>query len=183
MLNSKLIANSKQQTTKDLNLFITWHINYQLIAFKLANRSQELGYPGFETFYHTEAADALAHTRRILNYMSYRSYSYKIQNLEYENSFEKLDLIGLFEKLLEVKKAGLELTNILAKQTTERGDNLTRKFLDWFLIDFFEEIDDHQTLIDYMKANKNNIYKVERIVEKSTEPNIKEVIKPFNEDQ
>ncbi len=165
----------------NLDRFIEWHLQYELMAFRLSNRAEEIGYPGFGHFYRVEAADALVHTRRIMNFMAYRDYSYHINSISPQTDVKEMGLIDLLKVLLQIKKDGLALTEELAKEAHDTQNYLIAKFFDWYLIDFFEEIDHHRTWIDYMEANENNIYKVERLAEKAEEPDTLEVIKPFNE--
>ena len=164
----------------DLQNYINFHIKYQMRAYNLATRANQLGFPGFYHFFQVEAADAMVHTRRIMNYISSRGDNYKLYPMDDIKDYSELGVIGLIKELKYIKEKALEITNCNIKNANKEKDFLTAKFYDWFLLDFFEEISYENDILDYINMKDNALYSVDKKLAKAKEPCIEEVIKPFS---
>ena len=164
----------------DLNAYISEHLKYQMLSLKLSNNANRLGFPGFAHFFQVEAADAVVHIRKICNYLMDQDADVEIKDVKVDN-FTIKTIQETISKLKTTKEELLALTNKLVKSASDNNDNLTAKFYDWFLVDFYEEIAYEKDLLDWMKMSNNNFYKIDKRLAKTPEPDTLKVIVPFYE--
>ena len=164
----------------DLNDYISEHLKYQILSFKLSNDANQKGYPGFAHFFQVEAADAVVHIRKICNYLMDQDAQVEIKDIKFP-TFTTKNIEEALKKLKSIKEELLDFTNKLVKSARENNDNLTAKFYDWFLIDFYEEIAYEKDLLDWIAMSNNNLYKIDKRLLKTEEPDTLKVIIPFYE--
>ncbi|WP_342252441.1 ferritin-like domain-containing protein [Spiroplasma endosymbiont of Amphibalanus improvisus] len=171
----------KKEIVKDLNKFLDVHSEYLYKSYALSIRAHELGFNGFYKFFQIEAADAIVHTRRIMNYMQTSNVSYTLQNVKMNYNYEAKTIQELVEALIKIKTNFLNLTNILSSNAHALQDHLTVRFYEWFLKDFYEEIDYENDILDWIKMSNGNLFGVDKKVGEAAEPNTPVVIDPFGD--
>lgn len=164
----------------DLNNYISEHLKYQMLSFKLSNDANQKGFPGFARFFQIEAADAVFHIRKICNYLMDQDAEVEIKDIKVP-TFTAKNIEDTLKKLKSTKEELLDFTNKLVKSARENNDNLTAKFYDWFLIDFYEEIAYEKDLLDWIAMSNHNLYKIDKRLLKTEEPDTLKVIVPFYE--
>lgn len=164
----------------DLNDYISEHLKYQMLSFKLSNDANQKGYPGFARFFQVEVADAVVHIRKICNYLMDQDAQVEIKDIKVP-TFTTKNIEEALKKLKSTKEELLDFTNKLVKSARENNDNLTAKFYDWFLIDFYEEIAYEKDLLDWIAMSNSNLYKIDKRLLKTEEPDTLKVIIPFYE--
>lgn len=164
----------------DLNQYISEHLKYQMISLKLSNDANQKGFPGFAHFYQVESADALVHIRKIANYLMDQDAEVEIKDIKVP-TFTTKNIEETLKKLKSIKEELLEFTNKLVKSARDNNDNLTAKFYDWFLIDFYEEIAFEKDLLDWIAMSNSDLYKIDKRLGKTPEPDTLKVIVPFYE--
>ena len=171
---------NKKQVLEDLNCFIKWHLDYQSKALMLANQANLIGMDGFSTFYQVEAADALAHLRRIINYMTQIDVPFKIDTSNINDDYKNLNVCQLLQKLIDIKCEGLALANKFSKNACACDDYLTKRFYEWYLIDFAHEIDENRQTLEYISKYPTSIPRIDQEAGSASEPDIDIVKKPFS---
>lgn len=164
----------------DLNNYISEHLKYQMLSFKLSNDANQKRFPGFARFFQIEAADAVVHIRKICNYLMDQDAEVEIKDIKVP-IFTTKNIEDTLKKLKSTKEELLDFTNKLVKSARENNDNLTAKFYDWFLIDFYEEIAYEKDLLDWIAMSNHNLYKIDKRLLKTEEPDTLKVIVPFYE--
>lgn len=190
----------KTKIIKDLLSYIKKHREYEILAYQLSIKSGNLGFNGFSHFFQVEVSDAVAHTRRIVNYLLENNvqlidFSLSIDNdKKIENNLkETIDNIKkkkfflTLEKLNSFKITLLEQTKHLCATATKEGDFLTVKFYDWFLKDFHKEINFEKDLLIFLKShndnntlNLENAYLIDKKLKKREEINFEKTVVSFN---
>jgi len=164
----------------DLNQFISEHLTYQILSLKLSNDANQKGFPGFAHFFQVEAADAVVHIRKISNYLMDQDANIEIKDIKIP-TFTSENITATLKILKTAKEKLLDLTNKLVNSARENNDNLTAKFYDWFLIDFYEEIAYESDLLDWIAMSNQDLYKIDKRLGKTPEPDTLKVIVPFYE--
>ncbi|WP_342224419.1 ferritin-like domain-containing protein [Spiroplasma endosymbiont of Asaphidion curtum] len=162
-----------------LNKYADDHNKLQLDCYVMSSVSNTLGFPGASTWFQIQAQDEVLHTRKIYNYLIGRDEILIVNPIQPEEHNEK-SLLELMEKYLNYKLQFIEKTNTLIAACQETKDFLTIKFLDWFLIDFYEEIELAKTYIDKIKMSNNNYYGIDKYLSKREEPDTLKVIVPYS---
>lgn len=168
--------NSKITTL--LNNFADEHNKLQLEFYKMAAISNDLGFPGASKWFQIQAQDEVLHARRIYNYLMSTNAPVTITVLPLD-THNLTSLFDLMTRYSEYKKSILKTTYQLIAAANAANEFLTVKFLDWFLIDFYEEISLADDYLDMIKMSNNDYYGIDKKLQKRQEPVTAVVIQPY----
>lgn len=176
----KHVAIMPKEVEKALNQFLQDHIKLQLDCYNYSFLADELGFNGLCHALQVQAQDEVLHQRKIINYLFQREANYSIATIPVNSGSAK---VKTAEEIIiwwhEAKGIFLQKTHELKKLAQAKDDYSTAHFLNWFIEDFCEEIDELKVLHDeYVIANGDH-YKWDRRLGKTEEPPTLKVIVPF----
>lgn len=164
-----------------LNEFANKHNTLQLECYSLSSIANNLGYPGASKWFQVQAQDEVLHTRKIYNYLMDRDEQIIVKT----NNVKAYDNLQTLEELIttykNIKLDFLKFTYDIIEVAKTLQDHLTIKFLDWFLIDFYEEIAEAKDYLDMLKMCNKNYYVIDKRLAKRTEPDTLKVIIPYSQ--
>ncbi len=170
---------NKENMKKNIQKLIEFHLQYALSSYKLASRAVALGWDGFHRWFQIESSDANVHTRRMLNFLAGFNISYDIPSVNNTNDYNNLDAIGMTKAIKQIKEDGLNLCNEIYNDSLQNNDLVTARFTDWYVHDFFAEIDFANRIINKLK-NGSDTYDLNAELLTKEEPDNVSVVQPFS---
>lgn len=170
---------------KKLNEFLIYHVKYQLKLYELSSVVNSKRYNGLSRWMQVQAQDEVLHQRKIINYLFDHEKEILVSRSSYNFEGEKENLKKDFrvEKVLlwmkEEKEKFLQDTERIIENASSAKDFDVVKFLDWFVIDFHQEIAELREIIDRLLLAGNNHYHWDKDLGKRKEPDTAKVIVPF----
>jgi len=167
-----------------LNHFLATHVQLQLDLYNYSAAADRLGYNGFCHWLQVQAQDEVLHQRKIMNYLFQREALVEINTINISTSADiKMvkDIDTIVHLLHEAKAKFLIKTHEIVKMAQAENDAATSHFMDWFIEDFVEEIDELKVLHDQLAIANGDHYRWDRHQGKRTEPDTLRVIVPFYE--
>lgn len=165
---------------KLLNEFANEHTALQLDCYSMASTADQLGFPGASYWFLVQAQDEVLHTRKIYNYLIGRDQKLDVKVNQTKNGQEK-SLLELIKNYKKYKEDFIQKTYNLIDEAKKVQDYLTTKFLDWFLIDFYEEIEQAKDYIDMINMSNGDLYSFDKRLSKRKEPDTLAVIPAYTE--
>lgn len=165
---------------KILNQFLMDHIQLQLDLYNYSFLADDLGFNGFSYWLQVQAQDEVLHQRKIMNYLFQREVFFSVTSVSIKSNKVK---VGSLEEIIiwlhDVKSKFLNKTHEIVEIAKNSKDYTTVRFLDWYIEDFTEEIDELKVLHDEYLIADGNHYKWDHYQGKKEEPPTLKVIVPF----
>ncbi|WP_381415463.1 ferritin-like domain-containing protein [Spiroplasma endosymbiont of Anurida maritima] len=158
--------------------YLEKHLEMQIYCSNLAMNLDELKLSGMSHFFQLQSHDEALHQRRITNYLLQNSEQIYRKGIEFSFSKKKTGLDCL-EEYLEKRTEFLKLTNELCESAMKNQDHLTYNFYNWFLQDYYEEIDEINTFIDKIYLDEKNYFNVNEMMGKREDVAVSPVVTPF----
>lgn len=170
----------KKELINDVTSFLNLHILTQMNCMQISKELAEHGYPGFAWFYQVQAEDEFMHQRRIINFLqgSRGAGDYLLEAPKFK-TFKINGPKQAIEYYIEMRQETLN-TAIKYKDNAHKvGDYLVADFYNWFIKDYWTEINENNDILDRVKMNPESLAGLDRRMGKRSEIEPDHVIHPM----
>ena len=158
------MLTEKMQTA--LNHQINEEMTSAVLYLQMAAESDRLGLPGFVNWFKMQYTEELAHADRFFNYVLERNGEVHLEAIEKPELGEETPL-SLFEKALAHENHITGCIFRLKDLARQESDHATDVFLEWFVNEQVEEVDNMTNLLQTIKHANGNMLWVEDFVRRN----------------